>query len=183
MPMSQERIPVEILTSVSSLSRTVRNNLYNICSSQSVVFSQDTSNRPRQPSLCLFKVREVTDQLKQVRSQDDLVAQLRFYFQCPCLSSASHLVMKYLKTMLIFSLRRQFIMAGVAQHQEDEPAGYIASTVRDHKGVDAGAQLPLSLFFQFYSTQTCAVIQKQWSQPSMDEKNETCQTLNCNKFI
>lgn len=74
-------------------------------------------------------------------------------------------------------------MAGVAQHQEDEAAGYIASTVRDHKGVDAGAQLPLSLFFQFYSTQTCAVIQKQRSQPSMDEKNETCQTLNCNKFI
>lgn len=38
-------------------------------------------------------------------------------------------------------------MAGVVQHQEDEAAGYIASTVRDHKGVDAGAQLPLSLFF------------------------------------
>lgn len=38
-------------------------------------------------------------------------------------------------------------MAGVAQQQEGEAAGYIASTVRDRKEVNAGAQLPLSLFF------------------------------------
>lgn len=40
-------------------------------------------------------------------------------------------------------------MAGAAQQQEGEAAGYLASTVGDHKEVNGGAQLPRSLFFFF----------------------------------